>query len=64
MSETRTRRCFLRTASVAGAALATGPAALRGADGKVALAFVGVGHDHVMAAMYEAARTLSWVEVG
>ncbi len=33
MSETSTRRSFLRTASVAGAALATGPAILRGATG-------------------------------
>jgi predicted dehydrogenase len=49
MSDTNTRRSFLRTASVAGAALATGPAILRGATGsddKVVLAFVGVGHVH------------------
>jgi len=47
MSETSSRRGFLRTAGIAGAALAAGPAALRGAtDGKAVLAFVGVGHVH------------------
>jgi len=47
MSETSSRRGFLKTAGIAGAALAAGPAALRGAEGdKVVLAFVGVGHIH------------------
>jgi predicted dehydrogenase len=47
MTDPSTRRSFLRTAGVAGAALAAAPSAVRGApDGKVVLAFVGVGHIH------------------
>ncbi len=47
MSDTSTRRSFLRTAGVAGAALATAPTALHAAAGsQVVLAFVGVAHVH------------------
>ena len=47
MSETSNRRSFLKTAGVAGAALAAGPTVRRAAgDGTVVLAFVGVGHIH------------------
>jgi len=49
MSDSSTRRSFIRAAGTAGVALATSPVLLRrasGADGKVVLAFVGVGHIH------------------
>jgi predicted dehydrogenase len=47
MTETSSRRDFLRTAGMAGAALAAGPPILHGSpDGKIVLAFVGVGHIH------------------